>query len=260
MALLQVVPEVAHAVGQALALGLDRLLLRFRVEGEEVARRRRVDPLQHREADPRPRLLVGLQRLSAMPQQRAGVQQVHLGEIGAGRRGRPLAGGEAPVGAGARWARRSGCRTRFHDLASRRPGSRPEASPAPRCGTPKPPSAGASPDVALRSPSSDYRGTGQNISYRKHVSRGHRLALRRRADGARRRHRPPAAAGSGRPSPSCSTARCRSASSLYLLGTPARRRARRRAELASAEGRAASDPDGGGHAPGDAVAPVGKEP
>ena len=48
--------------------------------------------------------------------------------------------------------------------------------------------------------------------------------------------------------------------SLYLLGTPARRRARRRAELASAEGRAATDPDGGGHAAGDPVAPVGKEP
>ena len=49
--------------------------------------------------------------------------------------------------------------------------------------------------------------------------------------------------------------------SLYLLGTPARRRARRRAELASAaEGPATSDPDGGGHPPGDPVAPVGKEP
>ena len=48
--------------------------------------------------------------------------------------------------------------------------------------------------------------------------------------------------------------------SLYLLGTPARRRARRRAELASAQARVATDPDGGGHAPGDAVAPVGKEP
>jgi hypothetical protein len=48
--------------------------------------------------------------------------------------------------------------------------------------------------------------------------------------------------------------------SLYLLGTPARRRARRRAELASAEGAAATDPDRGGHAPGDAIAPVGKEP
>jgi len=49
--------------------------------------------------------------------------------------------------------------------------------------------------------------------------------------------------------------------SLYLLGTPARRRARRRAELDSAaEGLAASDPDGGGHPTGDPVAPVGKEP
>ena len=49
--------------------------------------------------------------------------------------------------------------------------------------------------------------------------------------------------------------------SLYLLGTPARRRARRRAELASAlAARAALDPGGGGHPPGDPVAPIGKEP
>ena len=48
--------------------------------------------------------------------------------------------------------------------------------------------------------------------------------------------------------------------SLYLLGTPARRRARRLAALASARDRAALDPDGGGHPPGDPVAPVGKEP
>ena len=48
---------------------------------------------------------------------------------------------------------------------------------------------------------------------------------------------------------------------LYLLGTPARRRARCRAELASAAGHpAAGDPDGGGHPPGDPIAPVGKEP
>ncbi len=49
--------------------------------------------------------------------------------------------------------------------------------------------------------------------------------------------------------------------SLYLLGTAARRRARRRAELAlAADARAADDPDGGGHPPGDPVAPIGKEP
>jgi hypothetical protein len=50
--------------------------------------------------------------------------------------------------------------------------------------------------------------------------------------------------------------------SLYLLGTPARRSARRRAELASAQAlaRAGADPDGGGHAAGDPVAPIGKEP
>jgi Zn-dependent protease with chaperone function len=48
---------------------------------------------------------------------------------------------------------------------------------------------------------------------------------------------------------------------LYILGTPARRRSRRAAE--SAVDSAAADlaqPDGGGHAAGDAVAPERKEP
>jgi predicted membrane channel-forming protein YqfA (hemolysin III family) len=42
---------------------------------------------------------------------------------------------------------------------------------------------------------------------------------------------------------------------LYILGTPTRRRARRAAEAASA-----AQPDGSGHAAGDAVAPERKEP
>jgi membrane protein implicated in regulation of membrane protease activity len=40
---------------------------------------------------------------------------------------------------------------------------------------------------------------------------------------------------------------------LYILGTPARRRARQRAE-------SAAQPDGRGHAAGDAVAPEREEP
>jgi membrane protein implicated in regulation of membrane protease activity len=55
---------------------------------------------------------------------------------------------------------------------------------------------------------------------------------------------------------------------MYLLGTPARWQSRRKAEQAElAELRAAAArsvasiaPDGGGHAAGDAVAPVRKEP
>lgn len=39
---------------------------------------------------------------------------------------------------------------------------------------------------------------------------------------------------------------------MYILGTPGRRRARRAAESTA--------PDGGAHAPGDAVAPERKEP
>ena len=44
---------------------------------------------------------------------------------------------------------------------------------------------------------------------------------------------------------------------LYLLNTPARRAARRRAAVLGASG---ADPDGGGHAAGDAVAAKREEP
>lgn len=44
---------------------------------------------------------------------------------------------------------------------------------------------------------------------------------------------------------------------LYVMGTPARRRARREAETSAA---AAGDPGGGGHAAGDAVPPEREEP
>lgn len=47
---------------------------------------------------------------------------------------------------------------------------------------------------------------------------------------------------------------------LYVLGTPARRRALRRAEAAAAASTAPVQPDGGDHAPGHPVAPERKEP
>lgn len=48
---------------------------------------------------------------------------------------------------------------------------------------------------------------------------------------------------------------------LYVLGTPARKRARRAAEAAEAAASlAAIQPDGSGHAAGEPVAPVRKEP
>jgi len=48
---------------------------------------------------------------------------------------------------------------------------------------------------------------------------------------------------------------------MYILGTPARRRAREQREAAQATAAAASgQPDAGGQAPTDAVAPVRKEP
>ncbi|MGC4079890.1 MAG: hypothetical protein QM702_23160 [Rubrivivax sp.] len=47
---------------------------------------------------------------------------------------------------------------------------------------------------------------------------------------------------------------------LYIMGTPARRRARRAAEAAEAARASAAAPDGGGHATGEAVAAERKEP
>ena len=46
---------------------------------------------------------------------------------------------------------------------------------------------------------------------------------------------------------------------MYLLRTPARRAARRTADSESV-GAVAANPDGGDHAPGDAIAPERKEP
>lgn len=45
---------------------------------------------------------------------------------------------------------------------------------------------------------------------------------------------------------------------IYLMATPARKRAMRAREAAAAS--AGADPDGGGQPPGDPVAPVRKEP
>jgi NADH:ubiquinone oxidoreductase subunit 6 (subunit J) len=51
---------------------------------------------------------------------------------------------------------------------------------------------------------------------------------------------------------------------LYLMGTPMRRKARRAAEQAATDEAAAApsavEPDGAGHAAGDAVATIRKEP
>lgn len=47
---------------------------------------------------------------------------------------------------------------------------------------------------------------------------------------------------------------------LYVMGTPLRRRARLAAEDQAAAGAPSAQPDGSGHAAGDAVAPERKEP
>ena len=74
-----VVGLICDTLDEAFAAALDRLPLRFRIEREIVARRRRVDPLEHGEADPRFRLRVALEALGQLGQ-RSRVEQVELGE------------------------------------------------------------------------------------------------------------------------------------------------------------------------------------
>ena len=47
---------------------------------------------------------------------------------------------------------------------------------------------------------------------------------------------------------------------LYIMGAPGRSKARRAGERAARADDSALDPDGGGHAPGDPVAPERKKP
>jgi choline-glycine betaine transporter len=47
---------------------------------------------------------------------------------------------------------------------------------------------------------------------------------------------------------------------LYIMSAPARRKLRTAREAQEATDRSAADPNAGGHAPGDAVAPERKEP
>ncbi|MCY1534002.1 hypothetical protein D9M68_693580 [compost metagenome] len=97
MALLHVVQQVGHALRDALALGLQRHLLGFGVEGQEVAGCAGVDPLLHRKAHTGTRLGVTLHRIGQR-HQGAGVEQVG----GCRERGHRIAGpgfgGKAAVG------------------------------------------------------------------------------------------------------------------------------------------------------------------
>ena len=99
--------------GDALALGLDRLLLRLGIEGKVVARRRGRHPLLDRKAQPGARLLVGLDGVG-QAQQGARVEQVNRGGKRRDRIVAPGGVGKAPVGGGldgrrpgatARWRR-----------------------------------------------------------------------------------------------------------------------------------------------------------
>ena len=78
MALLHVVQQVGHALGDALALGLDGLFLGFGVEGQEVAGRHGSHPLFHAKADAGLGLFVSLDRVG-QPHEGAGIEQVGCG-------------------------------------------------------------------------------------------------------------------------------------------------------------------------------------
>ena len=75
MALANVVQQVLHTLGNALALGLDSLFLRFGVEGQKVARGHGGHPLLHAKADAGAGFFIALHRIS-QAHQRAGVEQV----------------------------------------------------------------------------------------------------------------------------------------------------------------------------------------
>ena len=96
MALAHVFHQLLHALGQTLALGLQRALQRLGVGGQVVAGAGRVHPLLHRKADARLGLGVALHALGHL-HQRAGVEQVHLRHVRGGGVGGPLGGGETPV-------------------------------------------------------------------------------------------------------------------------------------------------------------------
>ena len=81
MALPDVVQQVLHAMGDALALGLQRQALSLGVERQVVAGRGRVHPLLNRKSDALSGLLVALHLVGHL-HQRACIEQVHLGDEG----------------------------------------------------------------------------------------------------------------------------------------------------------------------------------
>ena len=80
MALVQVVHQVLHALGNALALGVDGLFLGLGIEGQKVAGRGGGHPLLDRKADAAAGLGVGLDRVG-QAHHGAGVEQVDRGRI-----------------------------------------------------------------------------------------------------------------------------------------------------------------------------------
>lgn len=121
MALPHVVQQVGDALGQALALGIDGLLLRLGVEDEEIAGCHGRHPLLHAEADARACLGIGLHRVG-QSHQGARVEQVGRGGEGCHGALGPCGGAEAAVFHGGRLQRLAPELGRFLQVLLLQPG------------------------------------------------------------------------------------------------------------------------------------------
>ena len=97
MALAQIVDQVLQALGNALALALDRQLLGFGVEGQKVAGRAGCRPLLHRKTQTRHGFGIRLHRIDQSGE-RTRLDQMRRSGVRGQRVVRPGGVGEAPVG------------------------------------------------------------------------------------------------------------------------------------------------------------------
>ena len=97
MALAQVMHQVLDALGNAFALGINCLLLCFRIEGHEIAGRCGCHPLLHGKADAGTGFGISLHRIS-QAHHGAGVEHVDGGRIGCHRIATPCLARKTLVG------------------------------------------------------------------------------------------------------------------------------------------------------------------
>ena len=91
--------HVLESLAQALALGLDHLLLRVGIGREEIRRRHRINPLLSQEADPIACQRIRIDRIGHMPH-KLGIEQIERGVQGKGALLGPRRCSEALVGQG----------------------------------------------------------------------------------------------------------------------------------------------------------------